>query len=139
MVDGLKMPSYNVNPNGRRYEVRWHDGRMRLVHVLVWEQAHGPKPPGFDIHHKDDDSLNNDLSNLELLSKVDHQRTGSPYWRRSADGEWEQQCRICREWKPVDAYSLVTPKDRPRSSPRGQCRPCRTTLESQRKQKRRSV
>lgn len=38
----------------------------------VWEQANGRLPRGYVIHHVDRNTLNDDLSNLELLSRADH-------------------------------------------------------------------
>lgn len=40
--------------------------------VVVWEAANGPAPKGFVIHHKDRNTLNDDLENLELQSRADH-------------------------------------------------------------------
>ena len=31
-------------------------------------------PPGYDVHHKDENSMNNDPSNLVMLLKADHMR-----------------------------------------------------------------
>lgn len=44
-------------------------------HLLVFWQAYGRFPyPGFEIHHKDEDKLNNALDNLEEREKADHGR-----------------------------------------------------------------
>lgn len=42
------------------------------LHQEIWKDANGPIPAGYEIHHKDHNPLNNDLSNLELISAVDH-------------------------------------------------------------------
>ena len=42
------------------------------VHRFVYEQAFGPIPKGFDIHHKDENKLNNNLDNLEMISHGGH-------------------------------------------------------------------
>lgn len=39
---------------------------------VVWEQHNGPIPPGFGVHHKDENKLNDDPTNLELASKARH-------------------------------------------------------------------
>lgn len=44
----------------------------KLRAQLVWEQANGPLPRGRVIHHKDEDTLNDALSNLEMLTKAAH-------------------------------------------------------------------
>lgn len=44
------------------------------LHEEIWKAAYGPVPDGHDIHHRDGDSLNNDLSNLQVLTKSEHQK-----------------------------------------------------------------
>lgn len=49
-------------PNGLKYE-----------HILVWEKYHGRKlPRGWVVHHKDENPLNNDISNLEAMPHAAH-------------------------------------------------------------------
>lgn len=48
---------------GKIYQHRW-----------VWEQAHGPIPAGFHIHHKDRNRQNNRLENLVLCRPKAHRR-----------------------------------------------------------------
>ena len=55
-----------------RYKSTKVKGRRISVHRLVWEKAHGPIPKGYEIHHKDGNGNNNDLSNLELLTCSEH-------------------------------------------------------------------
>lgn len=43
--------------------------KMATVHSLVAEAFIGPRPEGWEINHKDGHKLNNDLSNLEYVSK----------------------------------------------------------------------
>ena len=47
--------------------------RKRL-HRYVWEYYNGDIPAGYDIHHKDKDKSNNDISNLEMLEKAEHRQ-----------------------------------------------------------------
>lgn len=47
------------------------DKRMRL-HVYVWEKANGKLPKGYSVHHKDKNKRNNEIENLELLTKKEH-------------------------------------------------------------------
>ena len=57
---------------------RRHRGRIYYtrgpvaLHRKVWEDANGPIPPGFHIHHRDHDSDNNELANLELVEESKH-------------------------------------------------------------------
>lgn len=44
------------------------------AHRYVWELNYGKIPDGYDIHHKDGDKSNNDISNLELITRSEHMR-----------------------------------------------------------------
>ena len=57
-----------------RYKYVVVNGKTKLEHVHVWEQANGPKPEGCDIHHIDGDGQNNALENLVCLTKSEHKR-----------------------------------------------------------------
>lgn len=48
--------------------------RWRAVHLLVWEAAHGPLPPGHAVSFKDGNKQNTALENLELVSRADLMR-----------------------------------------------------------------
>ena len=75
VIDGIKFykeskyPGYylgNVPIEGRkrRYPMR--------AHVYVWQKHYGEIPKGYEVHHKDEDPSNNDISNLMLLSRSAH-------------------------------------------------------------------
>lgn len=59
---------------GQPYYRSWNTDKARpdYLHRVIWEEAHGPVPEGFDVHHIDENPENNDLSNLEALSRKDH-------------------------------------------------------------------
>jgi len=47
---------------------------MMPIHAQrwVWINYHGAIPKGMDIHHKDGDKDNNEIENLEMLSRSEH-------------------------------------------------------------------
>lgn len=46
--------------------------RNKFFHRLIWEKHKGKIPEGYQIHHIDGNKLNNDISNLQLLSAEEH-------------------------------------------------------------------
>lgn len=45
--------------------------RWRFVHVILWEEAYGPVPPGYAVKFIDGDRANVALGNLCLVSRAD--------------------------------------------------------------------
>lgn len=64
----------------RRYylsQSRSNEGRRRAkgLHVAIWEHHNKTEvPKGFEVHHKDGNTFNNDISNLECLSVSEHRK-----------------------------------------------------------------
>lgn len=53
----------------------------------VWEAFHGPLPAGMGVHHKDEDTLNDAIGNLEAVTKAAHlaeHRAGFDHAKRIA-------------------------------------------------------
>lgn len=48
------------------------DGKRWLEHRYVWEKHNGKIPKGYEIHHKDGNTKNNEIDNLEMLLSFDH-------------------------------------------------------------------
>lgn len=48
------------------------NGKRYRLHRYVWEYYNGKIPKGYHIHHKDHNKDNNELDNLELLTKQEH-------------------------------------------------------------------
>ena len=49
-------------------------GVESYVHRLVWALTYGPIPDGYDVHHKDENRLNNAIENLEAMPAPEHHR-----------------------------------------------------------------
>lgn len=61
-------------PDKRGYWMGHPKGKkspMRL-HQYVWEYYNGPIPDGYHVHHKDFNPDNNEIENLELITKHEH-------------------------------------------------------------------
>jgi hypothetical protein len=48
--------------------------RWELRARLVWSEANGPIPRGMVVHHKNRNTLDDQIGNLELTSRGDHLR-----------------------------------------------------------------
>ena len=48
------------------------NGKRYRLHRYVWEYYNGEIPKGYHVHHKDHNKDNNELDNLELLTKQEH-------------------------------------------------------------------
>jgi hypothetical protein len=106
-----------ITPKGYRRIMR--AGRYVMEHVAVWEAANGPVPAGHDIHHINGVKLDNTLSNLQLVTKLEHKRIHSGCELRN--GVWWKPCHDCGEMKPVDRdHWYFLQGDRPMSI----CKPC---------------
>lgn len=47
-----------------------HNGRR--LHRIVWEHFNGAIPEGYDIHHIDHNTANNEIANLAMLAEFEH-------------------------------------------------------------------
>lgn len=60
---------FTINSDGY-YECTTVDRLM--LHNLVWENKNGKIPFGYQIHHIDFNKINNDISNLQLVTPEEH-------------------------------------------------------------------
>lgn len=70
---------YYRYPNSKNWSLRHYFGspmgarRKKFLHRAIYESALGPIPRGHHIHHKDKNTLNNLIENLQCLSKESHE------------------------------------------------------------------
>jgi hypothetical protein len=70
---------YHRNPDSKRLQHRvyfWKHDKWKAapvaLHRQIWIDSNGPIPRGYVVHHKDGNTLNNCISNFELLSPSAH-------------------------------------------------------------------
>lgn len=62
-----------INNNGH-YQITTskEDNNGKYLHRLIFEDFYGKIPKGYDVHHDDENPLNNCIINLKLMSHNDH-------------------------------------------------------------------
>lgn len=73
--------------------------RLRMEHCLVWERHFGKIPEGMQIHHIDGDKTNNDITNLQLVTPLEHRRIHEGC--KCVNGKWYKPCKGCGEYKEM--------------------------------------
>ena len=69
VFDGSQFVRY---PGSRPYFAGWYRGRRWLLHRAIWTYHNGPIPEGHVVHHSNGNTRDNRLSNLELLTPLQH-------------------------------------------------------------------
>lgn len=73
--------------------------RAKSLHVAIWEFHNNKEvPKGYEIHHKDGNTFNNDISNLECLTIAEHRKL---YKLKDPDKQFEHLDNIrslASEW-----------------------------------------
>ncbi len=71
------------------------------MHRMVWTYFNGAIPDGYEIHHRDFDKENNDIANLELVTKDAHQKIHAESERPQKKSTFT--CTACgREYEAVN-------------------------------------
>lgn len=110
-----KGKKYRIQSCGKYY---YRNQEEHLLHRTVWIDNYGAIPKEYVIHHKDHNWRNNDISNLEMVSKSEHGRIHAGEGIRNRIYKIVK-CSVCnkdfRAWKAnfcsSTCYSRAT-KDR---------------------------
>lgn len=105
--NGKKLGRKSSSPDGyghidkEGYRQLW-DGeqkRLRSEHSMVWEAYFGEIPEGMQIHHRNENRLDNRIENLMLVDALTHRRLHSGCFHNGVD--WVKPCTTCGEFKLV--------------------------------------
>ena len=70
--------SIRADKTGIAYQfIKVTEDYWQLLHRQVWMDAHGPIPKDMMVTFKDGNSMNCDLANLEMISRLDNMRRNS--------------------------------------------------------------
>lgn len=125
-------PKGTVTPHGYR-RFRCKDRKLRFEHVMVWESHFGTVPPGMELHHMNGNKLDNRISNLQLVSRLEHKRIHSGCFR--VGKIWLKRCRRCQWLRPIDPDFYEYPGIK---GVMGICRRCASDLAVNAKKRRRA-
>jgi len=78
------------------------------LHRKIYETHVGPIPKGFDVHHVDEDTSNNRLSNFELLTRSDHTSHHIVQNGRLNFNRFQPQTKLCAVCG--DPFTALLPK-----------------------------
>jgi len=125
----------SIHEGYRRIEVV-RDGKRRRIfeHVHVWEEANGPLPKGWIVHHKDHDKLNNRIENLEAMSRQQHMAEHGN--RRTIDGVEYKRCSKCKEERTIDLFYKTPSKCKRYTFIMGRCVFCWAEKQKENREKR---
>lgn len=76
--------------------------KLQMLHQIVWEQANGNLPAGYQIHHKNHVRTDNRISNLQLVTPLEHKRIHRGGELRG--GIWWLPCSGCKLMKAEGEY-----------------------------------
>ena len=77
VVQYVKYDGIRFYRDGKGYwlgQTKGSDGRQHRIrlHTYVWEKHNGPVPDGYEIHHIDRNTDNNEIENLVMLTVEEH-------------------------------------------------------------------
>jgi hypothetical protein len=102
IYDGMKWrfnQGYYISSNLKNYKNDKNNKRTISLHRYIWEKYNGPIPCGMYVHHKDKNTENNNIENLELISSIEHTRLHNKGLRRSTLTREKQSISAILRWK----------------------------------------
>ena len=78
------------SPCHRNYYLGYTNGVRKYLHRAIWEAHNGPIPEGYEVHHIDHDTLNNDPGNLVAVPRSWHRAESA-----NARLDRERTCSHC--------------------------------------------
>ncbi len=96
--------NWRIKTDGRYFIRYWDDNLKKFCWIYryqwVWICAHGPIPMGHQIHHKNLNSADDCLENLELMERHKHARLHSEQKSQIQRATWKSLCPNCGKYFP---------------------------------------
>ena len=108
-ADIIVFNGYKFRLSGNYYrKSSWNQKGPSNLHRAVWEFYNGPIPEGYEIHHKDENGLNNEIDNLEkrlLRQRAVGLVKDISLLARSRAAEWHKS-EVGRKWHSENSKKL---------------------------------
>jgi len=92
----------------RLFNKEYPKGRLQYIHRIVWETFKGEIPSGMEIDHIDGNPLNNNIDNLQVLSRrnnnLKHIRETQKYLLR------DNREQLCKDYDTLGTFKKVAEK-----------------------------
>ncbi len=84
---------YWLTKRGKYYRAakRYDNIPEQFLHRVIWYRAHGEIKKGWCVHHKNHDSTDNRLSNLQLVTRSEHAKYHRKLYLRSLSAKEKEQ------------------------------------------------
>lgn len=94
IIDGFRF----TMTGGKKYH--YNSTLRKHLHQYIWEKENGNIPEGYEIHHIDMDTTNNNIENLQLLTIQEHKKLHKTL-------SWNEERRA---WARNNVQSKARPK-----------------------------
>lgn len=94
-----RYPMSNRHTDREYYRSSGWGGKPLLLHREIWKDTFGAIPEGHHVHHKDGDTSNNALSNLECIPSSEHYAAHRE--ERRARGKSEKHLALLEKIRPL--------------------------------------
>ena len=106
LPDRIIFNGYKFRLSGTYYRRNnWASKGPSNLHRAIWEFHNGAIPVGYDIHHSDGNTLNNDIGNLRQIERSEHQRIHA--FERIKEGSLKppsrETLRLAAQWHSSEA------------------------------------
>src|ERR1035437_7838953 len=91
-----------------------------LLHQEIWKSVNGKIPIGMEIHHKDENPLNNEIKNLERLTRAQHNKI-----------HFKKRNEIYQSWRNEKFGNSRLPVSQPRGTVEAKCSHCGISIKKQ--------
>jgi hypothetical protein len=82
-VGTIRVRERRTRSDGPRAWIKVADPNVwKMRAVIVWESVHGPVPPGLIVHHRNRDTLDDRIDNLEAVSRATHLNEHRPEFEK---------------------------------------------------------